>query len=65
MNPSEHIEPTGEFLLYETEDGRTHVECRFINETLWLTQSGMAELYQTTKLMCHRYVYTARRTTGW
>ena len=49
MNPSEHIEPTGEFLLYETEDGRTRVECRFIDETLWLTQSGMAELYQTTK----------------
>jgi len=42
-------EPTGEFLLYETEDGRTRVECRFIDETLWLTQSGMAELYQTTK----------------
>jgi hypothetical protein len=44
-----NIEPTGEFLLYETEDGRTHVECRFVNDTLWLTQGGMAELYQTTK----------------
>ena len=43
------IQPTGEFLLYETEDGRTRVECRFMDETLWLTQSGMAELYQTTK----------------
>lgn len=39
----------GEFLLYETEDGRTHVECRFVADTLWLPQAGMAELFQTTK----------------
>ncbi|MDP2829133.1 MAG: virulence RhuM family protein [Sulfuricellaceae bacterium] len=39
----------GEFLLYETEDGRTRVECRFIVDTLWLPQSGMAELFQTSK----------------
>lgn len=39
----------GEFLLYQTEDGRTRVECRFADETLWLTQAGMAELFQTSK----------------
>lgn len=39
----------GEFLLYETEDGRTRVECRFVADTLWLPQAGMAELFQTTK----------------
>ena len=39
----------GEFLLYETEDGRTRVECRFLDETLWLSQAGMAELFQTSK----------------
>jgi hypothetical protein len=33
---------TGEFLLYQTEDGRTRVECRFADESLWLTQAGMA-----------------------
>ena len=38
----------GEFLLYETEDGRTRVECRFVDDTLWLSQAGMAELFQTT-----------------
>lgn len=26
--------PSGEFLLYETEDGRTRVECRFVEDTL-------------------------------
>lgn len=39
----------GEFLLYETEDGRTRVECRFVAETLWLAQAGMADLFQTSK----------------
>ena len=38
--------PAGEFLLYETEDGRTRVECRFVDDTLWLTQALMAELFQ-------------------
>jgi len=40
--------PTGEILLYETEDGRTRVECRFAEESLWMTQALMAELFQTT-----------------
>lgn len=39
---------TGEFLLYQTEDGRTRIECRFEEETLWLTQAQMAELFQVT-----------------
>lgn len=37
----------GEFLLYETEDGRTRVECRFADDSLWLSQAMMAELFQT------------------
>jgi hypothetical protein len=40
--------PGGEILLYQTEDGRTRIECRFENETLWLTQPQMAELFQVT-----------------
>jgi hypothetical protein len=38
----------GELLLYQTEDGRTRVECRFEEDTLWLSQALMAELFQTT-----------------
>jgi hypothetical protein len=37
-----------EFVLYQTEDGRTRVQCRFENETIWLTQAQIAELFQTT-----------------
>ena len=40
--------PSGEFLLYQTEDGRTKLEVRFEGETVWLTQAQMAELFQTS-----------------
>ena len=38
----------GEILIYATDDGRSRVECRFDGETIWLTQTLMAELFQTT-----------------
>lgn len=38
--------PVGEFLLYQTADGKSRVECRFSDETIWLTQALMAELFQ-------------------
>ncbi|MCZ8010445.1 MAG: virulence RhuM family protein [Pseudomonadota bacterium] len=38
----------GEFLLYQSEDGRSRLEIRFDGETLWLTQAQMAELFQST-----------------
>lgn len=40
--------PNSEIILYQTEDGRTRVQCRFEDETLWLTQVQIAELFQTT-----------------
>lgn len=38
--------PAGEIVLYQTEDGRLRVECRFVDETLWLSQPLIAELFQ-------------------
>ena len=38
-----------EILLYQTDDGKTHIEVRLHRETVWLTQAQMAELFQTTK----------------
>jgi len=39
----------GEFLLYTSEDGIAKLEVRLIDETVWLHQNQMAELFQTTK----------------
>jgi len=40
------LAPSGELLMYETEDGHTRIECRFAEETLWMSQSLIAELFQ-------------------
>ncbi len=37
-----------EFLLYQTEDGQTRIYVRLQDDTVWMTQAAMAELYQTT-----------------
>lgn len=37
------------FLIYKTEDEKVEVDVRFENETVWLTQAQMAELFDTTK----------------
>jgi hypothetical protein len=41
-------EPQSQFLLYQTSDGQTRLEVRLENETVWLTQNQMAELFQTS-----------------
>ena len=38
--------PHGEFLVYESEDGRVKLEVRLKDETVWLTQADMARLFQ-------------------
>jgi hypothetical protein len=40
--------PQSSIILYQTEDGRTRIQCRFEDETLWLTQALIAELFQVT-----------------
>ena len=35
-------------VLYQTEDGRTRIQCRFEDETIWLSQAQLAELFQTS-----------------
>jgi len=45
-----------EFLLYQTEDGRTRVEVRFDGDTAWLSLGQMAELFQRDKSVISRHV---------
>lgn len=39
---------TGEIVFYQSDDGTIRLETRLENETLWLTQQQMAELFQTS-----------------
>ena len=42
-------EPRGEIVIYESADGGAYVEARLEEETVWLTQAQMVDLFQTTK----------------
>ncbi|NEW82576.1 MAG: virulence RhuM family protein [Mariniphaga sp.] len=37
-----------QIIIYQTEDGKIKLDVRLENETVWLTQKSMAELFQTT-----------------
>ena len=38
-----------EILIYQTDDGHTKIDVKFEDETVWLTQAQLCELYQTSK----------------
>lgn len=39
----------GQFLVYQSEDGKLKLDVKLEGETVWLTQQLMAELFQTTQ----------------
>lgn len=48
-NLPEKSTTSSQILLYKTDDGHSRIEVRLENETVWLSQKLMAELFQTTK----------------
>ena len=40
------VNKNNEILIYQTEDGQTQVDVRMENDTVWLTQAQMAELFR-------------------
>jgi hypothetical protein len=48
--PSDSLDPgKGQFLVYEAEDGKVKIDVRLENETVWLTQQLMVELFQSSQ----------------
>ncbi|HEY5510726.1 MAG TPA: hypothetical protein VIK10_06840 [Prolixibacteraceae bacterium] len=43
------MEQKGEILIYRSKQGNTKIDVRLENESVWLTQQQMADLFQTTK----------------
>ena len=41
--------PAGEFLMFTSGDGKVRIECRFENDTLWLSQAMICDLYCKAK----------------
>lgn len=43
-------------IIYQTEDGRTQIDVRLENDTVWLSQAQMAELFQTDRTSIVRHI---------
>lgn len=48
MPDTHNNEIRGELVIYQTEDQQTRIQVRLEDESVWMTQSSMAELFQTT-----------------
>ncbi len=48
--------PPSEFILYQTEDGASRIQVRLENETVWLTQRQLADLYQLNVNTVSRHI---------
>ena len=46
-------------VIYQTPDGKTQIDVRLENETVWLTQAQMAELYQKDQSVVARHINNA------
>ena len=45
-----------QIVIYQTDDEQTHIDVRLENETVWLTQAQMAELFQTDRTSIVRHI---------
>lgn len=43
------MDNNGEIIIYQADDGLTHIEVKMEDETVWLTQAQLVQLYQTSK----------------
>jgi len=50
------MKPKSELILYQTEDHRTRIEVRLENETVWLTQAQLAELFQRERSVITKHI---------
>ena len=53
---NDNLPAKSEFLVYQTDDGRVKLEVRLENETVWLTQQMMAELFQSSKQNINHHI---------
>ena len=51
-----YIMNNNEIIIYQSEDGQTQVDVRMENDTVWLTQAQMAELFQTDRTSIVRHI---------
>ena len=60
--PEPSSEGQTQILLYQSQDGKARIDVRLVGETLWLTQSQMAELFQVDKSGISRHLESIYET---
>ena len=53
---SNKISENDQIIIYQTNDGKTQIDVRMENETVWLTQSQMANLFQKDRTVIGRHI---------
>lgn len=48
-NDKQAFDRLGEIVIYQATDGSAQIDVRFVDETVWLSQQQMAELFQTSR----------------
>lgn len=56
------MENQGEVIIYQTEDGRTELDVRLTDDTVWLTQSQIAELFCVDRTSILRHISNIYRS---
>lgn len=56
------MEQNDKIVIYQTSDGQTLIDVKLENETVWLTQAQMAELFQTDRTSILRHIKNIYRT---
>ena len=51
-----NIKPTNSVVIYQTSDGETSIDVKFQDETVWLSQAQMAELFQKDRTVIGRHI---------
>ncbi len=56
ISMEKYMENKSELLIYQTPDGVTKIETRLQDETVWLTQAQLCELFQKSKLTISEHI---------
>lgn len=50
------VVPDNNIVIYQTNDGETNIDVKFHNESVWLSQAQMAELFQKDRTVIGRHI---------
>lgn len=56
MSKENDLQPIKNFVIFETENGKVNIDVYFQNETLWLTQKRIAELFEKDRTVISKHL---------